>query len=59
LNGAKPAWLQQQLGHSSLKLTLDAYAKWLRERDLAAADRQDARSNLVVTNAVTTAGSEG
>ena len=39
--GATPAWLQAQLGHSSLTVTLDTYARWWRLRDLEAADRLD------------------
>ena len=59
LNGATLAWLQEQLGHSDVRLTRSTYGKWFKLRDLAAADHQDARSRLVVTKMVTEAGSAG
>jgi integrase len=33
-----PKWLQQQMGHSSINVTLDTYAKWWNLEDHAAAD---------------------
>ena len=48
LDGATLPWLQEQLGHSDMRLTRSTYGKWFKLRDLAAADRQDARSRLVV-----------
>src|SRR5262249_49988138 len=39
--GVTPAWLQAQMGHSSLTVTLDVYSRWWRLRDLEAADRLD------------------
>jgi integrase len=53
LDGCSLAWLQEQLGHADVRLTRSTYGKWFKLRDLAAADRQDARSTLVVTSAVT------
>jgi integrase len=47
------SWLQEQLGHSDVRLTRSTYGKWFKLRDLAAADRQDTRSSLVVTEPVT------
>jgi integrase len=41
LNGASIYYVQQQLGHSSIKLTVDTYGRWLKMRDTAAADRLD------------------
>jgi integrase len=41
LNGASVYYVQQQLGHASIKLTCDTYGKWLKMRDTAAADRLD------------------
>jgi len=35
-------YVQQQLGHSSIKVTVDTYGRWIRLRDPAAADRLDA-----------------
>ena len=34
--------VQQQLGHSSIKLTVDTHGKWIRIQDPEAADRLDA-----------------
>ncbi len=45
LNGADRnvvQYVQQQLGHSSIKVTVDTYGSWIRMRDPAAADRLDA-----------------
>jgi integrase len=50
------SWLQEQLGHSDVRLTRSTYGKWFKLRDLAAADHQDTRSALVVTKLVTEAG---
>src|SRR5262249_47526805 len=36
--GASPAYVQQQLGHASIKITVDTYGAWIRRRDLAAVD---------------------
>jgi integrase len=36
--GCNPKWLQQQMGHSSINVTLDTYAKWWNLEDHAAAD---------------------
>ena len=35
-------YVQQQLGHSSIKVTVDTYGSWIRMRDPGAADRLDA-----------------
>lgn len=37
-------YVSQQLGHSSIKLTVDTYGRWLKKRDLDAADAQESRS---------------
>jgi integrase len=55
VNGCKLSWLQEQLGHSDVRLTRTTYGRWFKLRDLAAADHQDRRSRLVVTNSVTEA----
>lgn len=47
------AYLQQQLGHSSIKLTVDTYGSWLRTRLPEVADAQDTRSKLATTVATT------
>ncbi len=41
LNGASVYYVSQQLGHASIKLTVDTYGRWLKMRDTAAADRLD------------------
>jgi integrase len=35
-------YVQQQLGHSSVRVTVDVYGSWVRMRDPAAADRLQA-----------------
>lgn len=40
-NGANPVYVQKQLGHSSIQMTVDLYGSWFPIRDLAAADRLD------------------
>ncbi len=51
LNGAPIQWVQQQLGHTSIKLTVDHYGSWIRHRDQAAADRFFARVSGDVSGA--------
>jgi integrase len=41
VNGASVYYVSQQLGHASIKLTVDTYGRWLKMRDTAAADRLD------------------
>jgi integrase len=36
--GKSAQWIKQQMGHSSIKITLDVYADWFQLRDHAAAD---------------------
>jgi integrase len=43
LDGCNPKWLQQQMGHSSIKITLDTYGKWFDLQDHAQADKIGAR----------------
>jgi integrase len=43
LDGCNAKWLQQQMGHSSIKVTLDTYGKWFDLQDHAQADRIGAR----------------
>jgi hypothetical protein len=58
-DGVSPAYVQRQLGHSSIKLTVDLYGKWLPMANKAAVDRlDDAAPSQVVAEAVAT-GSEG
>ena len=43
------AWLQEQMGHSSITLTRDLYGRWWKQRDREAADGH----SEVVTKLVT------
>lgn len=38
LAGKSPKWLQQQMGHASIRITLDTYADWFKLQDHEAAD---------------------
>ena len=40
--GESVAYVQRQLGHASIQLTVDTYGKWLPMQSHAAADRLDA-----------------
>jgi integrase len=39
--GESPAYVQRQLGHSSIKMTVDTYGKWLPAGNKAAVDKLD------------------
>jgi integrase len=39
--GESPVYVQRQLGHASIKLTVDTYGKWLPMGNKAAVDRLD------------------
>jgi len=39
--GESPAYVQRMLGHSSIRLTVDLYGKWLPMGNRAAVDRLD------------------
>jgi len=39
--GESPVYVQRQLGHSSIKLTVDTYGRWLPMGNKAAVDRLD------------------
>ncbi len=45
--GESPVYVQRQLGHSSIKLTVDTYGKWLPLGNKAAVDRLDSGSKTV------------
>ena len=48
--GKSPAYVQAQLGHASITLTVDTYGRWLPKGDKAAVDSLDDRSgDRVVT----------
>ena len=40
-NGESPVYVQRQLGHASIQLTVDTYGKWLPMGNKAAVDRLD------------------
>ncbi len=40
-HGESPAYVQRQLGHASIKLTVDTYGRWLPMGNTAAVDRLD------------------
>ncbi len=46
--GRSPAYVQRQLGHASIALTVDTYGRWLPHRDLAAVDGLDDPRALVL-----------
>jgi len=52
--GESPAYVQRQLGHSSIKMTVDTYGRWLPMGNKAAVDRLDvepeARGSKTVAN---------
>ena len=50
--GESPAYVQRQLGHASIQLTVDTYGKWLPLGNKAAVDQLDAPSDVDHTHAV-------
>ena len=55
--GESPAYVQRQLGHASIQLTVDTYGRWLPMGNKAAVDRLDdavpgASGSKVVANGV-------
>lgn len=60
--GESPAYVQRQLGHASIQLTVDTYGKWLPMGNKAAVDRLDAvtvaetGSKMVATGGTAEAG---
>jgi hypothetical protein len=50
--GVSPAYVQRQLGHASIQMTVDTYEKWLPMGNKAAVDALDSPSgSKVVPNA--------
>src|SRR5436309_16115429 len=45
--GESPVYVQRQLGHASIKLTVDTYGKWLPMGNKAAVDRSKVVANAV------------
>ncbi len=57
--GESVAYIQRQLGHASIQLTVDTYGKWLPLGNKAAVDRLDEQSgSKVVANGVRDEGEE-
>jgi hypothetical protein len=56
--GESAVYVQRQLGHASIKLTIDTYGKWLPMGNKAAVDRLDdaSGSNVVANEARGTGG---
>ena len=50
-DGVSPAYVQEQLGHASIELTVGTYGRWLRKRAPGAVDRLDARTEQAVRTA--------
>ena len=44
-DGVSPAYVQEQLGHASIELTVGTYGRWLRKRAPGAVDRLDQAAN--------------
>jgi len=42
-DGVSPAYVQEQLGHASIELTVGTYGRWLRKRAPGAVDRLDGK----------------
>ena len=58
-DGVSPAYVQEQLGHASITLTVDTYGRWLKKRAPGALDRLDSPalgSSLVAAGGVEGAG---
>jgi len=52
--GESPAYVQRQLGHASIQLTVDTYAKWLPLGNKAAVNQLDEESGSKVVAKKTT-----
>src|SRR5258708_10281927 len=59
-DGVSPAYVQEQLGHASIELTVGTYGRWLRKKAPGALDRLDGHpheesGSKVVANAAASA----
>jgi hypothetical protein len=43
VDGVSPAYVQEQLGHASIELTVGTYGRWLRKQAPGAVDRLDGK----------------
>ena len=57
--GESPAYVQRQLGHASIQLTVDTYGKWLPLGNKAAVNRLDDEGSGSKTVAKTLTGTPG
>ena len=48
-DGTSPAYVQEQLGHASIELTVGTYGRWLRKRAPGAVDRLDGNEVVAET----------
>jgi integrase len=55
-DGVSPAYVQEQLGHASIELTVGTYGRWLRKKAPGALDRLDAGEVVAETPKVVAAG---
>jgi integrase len=61
-DGVSPAYVQEQLGHASIELTVGTYGRWLRKKAPGAVDRLDgvvAKEAEVVAGSPTKVGAPG
>jgi integrase len=56
--GESPAYVQQQMGHASIQMTVDVYGSWLPVRAAGAVDRLAAATSPNGDRMVTSEGSE-
>ena len=57
--GESPAYVQRQLGHASIQLTVDTYGKWLPMGNKAAVDRLDDQNGSKVAAKAASATPDG
>jgi integrase len=53
--GVSPAYLQEQLGHASIELTVGIYGRWLRKRAPGALEVLDRGGVVAETSEMVTA----
>ena len=63
-DGVSPVYVQEQLGHATIELTVSTYGRWLKKKAPGALDRLDAvavpqRGSKVVAEAGFAVGAEG
>jgi integrase len=58
-DGTSPAYVQEQLGHASIELTVGTYGRWLRKRAPGAVDRLDEGEVVAEGPEMVAAGSVG